>query len=234
LAAKTLYEVLEVSQSAAPETIDAAYRTISARLRVRAERDREGTAILQTALEDAYRTLSSPELRKRYDARATAPRLQHVYEVDERPWIVRHAFLLIALAVAAVAAYAYQGHVKEQRAAAEKALQAKEELVARQKAEQEEAARQQAEAARLRQEKMEEAKYQQWMNQTRRESAAYSRQQDAYIRQQTVRAEQEAARQRRMEEMEKQREEAQARARLEQEKRRLQQLEQQNYGYRRY
>lgn len=234
LAAKTLYEVLEVAKSATPETIDAAYRAISARLRARAEGDREGTAILQTAVEEAYRTLSSAELRRRYDARTAAPQLQNVQVVEERPWIVRHATLLIVLAVVAVAGYAYQGHVKEQRAAAEKALREKEELVARQKAEQEERERQQAEAARIRQEKMEDAKYQQWVNQTRRESAAYSRQQEAYLRQQTLRAEQEAARQRRMEEMEKQREEAQARARLEQEKRRLQQLEQQNYGYRRY
>jgi hypothetical protein len=203
-------------------------------LRVRAERDQEGAKVLQTALEEAYRTLSTPELRKRYDARLMAPRVQPAQIEEERPWLARNAVLLIVLALALVGGYAYMRHVKQERAAAEQALREKEELVARQKAEKEEAERQHAEAARLRQEKMDEAKYQQWVSQTRRESAAYSRQQEAYTRQQTVRAEQDAARQRRIEEMEKQREEAAARARLEQEKRRLQQLEQQNYGYRRY
>lgn len=240
MAAKTLYEVLEVAQSATPETIEAAYKSISARLRVRAERDREGAAILQTAVDDAYRTLSNPELRKRYDASRAAPRPQPIYAVevveDERPWFIRYAVPLIALAIAITGGYFYQSHAKEQRALAETHKREREEYLARQKAAGEELEREEAEQARLREQRNQEAEYQRWLEQTRRDSAAYARQQESLARQQEAqrtRQEHEAARQRQMEEFERQREEAQARARLEQDKRRLQQLEQEHYGNRR-
>jgi DnaJ-like protein len=229
---KTLYEVLEVAQSASPETIDAAYKTLSARLRARDPRDPEGAAVFRMALEDAYRTLSSEQLRKRYDARIAPGHFQPFPELafDERPWITRHAAMLLVLGILALAGYGYHSHVKKEQAAVAKALQEKEELLAQQKAAREASERREAEAQDLRNKRIDEAKYYQWVDQTRREAASNSRNLDM----QKARIEQDAARQQRMEEMAKQREEAQARARLEQDKRRLQQLEQQNYGFRRY
>jgi curved DNA-binding protein CbpA len=230
LATKTLYQVLEVAQSATPGTIDAAFRAISARLRVRAGRDPEGAAVFRIALEEAYRTLSSEELRKRYDATLAPRPLAVEYVAEERSWISRNAFLLIVIGMALGGGYAYHRQVEKDRAAAANVLREKEELLARQKAEQDEAQRRQAESAQLRQQRFEDAKHQVWVDQIRRDSAAHARQQEY----QRIRAEQEAARQQRMEDMAKQREEAQARTRLEQDKRQLERLEQQNYGYRRY
>jgi hypothetical protein len=230
LATKTLYQVLEVAQAATPGTIDAAFRAISARVRVRAARDPEGAALFRIALEEAYRTLSSDELRKRYDATLAPRPLAVEYVTDERSWMARNAFLLIVIGVALAGGYGYHGHVQKERAAAAQLLRDKEEILDRQKAEQDEAQRREVESAQLRQQRFEEAKHQVWVDQVRRESAAHARQQES----QRLRAEQDAARQQRMEDMANQREEAQARARLEQDKRRLEQLEQQNYGYRRY
>ena len=221
---KSLYEVLEVAHNASPATIDAAYEVLSARVRERQARDPDGAAIARTALEEAYRTLSSEPLRKRYDARlafGTEPSL--AVETDERPWIARHMAWLLIAAAAAAGAYAYHGHMQKERAAVAAQLREKDELLARQQAERDEAVRRAAQAEEVRKQRIEEARYHVWVDQTRREAAAHSRRQ-----------EQEAARQQRIEEMTKQQEENQARARLEQEKQRLRRLEQQNYGYRRY
>ena len=228
---KTLYEVLEVAQRASPETIDVAYKALSARLRERQNRDPDGAAIARTALEEAYRTLSNEPLRRRYDNDLAIGSHSPVsYEIDERSWITRNALWLIIAGAAAVAAYGYHGHVQKERAAAAKQLRENEERIARQEAEREEAQRRAADADELRKKRLEEARYQIWVDQTRRDSAAHARN----MERERIRSDQEAARQQRMEELAKQREEAQARARLEQDKRHLRTLEQQNYGYRRY
>jgi curved DNA-binding protein CbpA len=237
---KTLYEVLEVARNASPDTIEAAYRTLSAKLNARSD---PGARVLRMAVEDAYRTLSHPELRRRYDAKLVtgAPVQAVAAGIDEpRPWTARNAVILVALGVLVAAGYGYSRHVEKEkeRVALAKALKEKEEILARQKEAEEERVRQRAEAEALRKERIEEAKLRQWADQTRREQASYARRLD-YER---TRAEQDAKRevdrQRRMEEMQKQREEAEARQRLEQEKRRLQRLEAENYGssygYRRY
>lgn len=222
---KTLYQVLEVAQNASPETIDAAYRSISARLRERHARDPDGAALARTAVEEAYRTLSTENLRRRYDARiafgGADPAL--VAEPEERSWVARNMPWLIIAAAAAAGAYGYHYHVQRERAAAAAQLREKEELLARQQAESDEVARRGREAEELRKRRIDDARYQVWVDQTRREAATHSR-----------KLEQDAAREQRLEEMARQREEAEARRRLEQEKQRLRSLEQQNYGYRRY
>jgi curved DNA-binding protein CbpA len=229
---KTLYQVLEVAQNASQETIDAAYRSISARLRARLERDADGAAVARTAVEEAYRTLSSDNLRKRYDTRLAVggADVTPVVETEERPWLARNMPWLLIAAAASASAYGYHHHVQKERAEAAAQLREKEELLARQQAERDEVTRRAREAEELRKRRMDEARYQVWVDQTRREAAASSRKlaQDA-AREQRI---EEMAKQR--EEMVKQREEAEARRRLEQEKQRLRQLEQQNYGYQRY
>jgi hypothetical protein len=221
---KTLYDVLEVAHSASPATIDAAYKALCASLGERQGRDPEGAAVARSALEEAYRTLSNEHLRKRYDARIAFGPVQPglAFETDERSWIARHMTWLLLVGAAAVGAYGYHSHVQKERAAAAAQLREKEELLARQQTQREEAERRSAEAEAVRKKRIEDARYQVWVDQTRRESAAHSRR----LESERVRAENEAVRQQRMEELAKQREEAQARARLEQEK--------QNYGYRRY
>jgi hypothetical protein len=222
---KTLYQVLEVAQSASQETIDAAYRSISARLRERQARDPDGAALARTAVEEAYRTLSTENLRKRYDARIAFDGADTtlVVEPEERSWIARNLPWLIIAGAAAAGGYGYHYHVQKERAAAAAQLREKEELLARQQAERDDSARRVREAEELRKRRIDDARYQVWVDQTRREAAAHSR-----------RLEQDAAREQRIEEMARQREEAEARRRLEQEKQRLRHLEQQNYGYRRY
>lgn len=229
--AKTLYEVLEVAQTASHETIEAAYRTLSERVKRRAVLDPQGAALMGTALEEAYRTLSNDDLRRRYDARiAPRPVITATSAVDDRPWIVRNWIFLLVLAVASSAAFGYYRHVEKEKAAIAKALREKEELLAKRKAEQEERERLQAEAQEARRTQVEAARYQSWVDRSRRDGAAYARQEQH----QKARIQQDAARQQRMEEMAKQREEMQARARLEQDKRKLEQLERENQGYRRY
>jgi hypothetical protein len=217
--------VLEVAQNASQETIDAAYRSISARLRARLERDADGAAVARTAVEEAYRTLSNDNLRKRYDTRLAfgGAEATPVVETDERPWIARNMPWLLVAAAAAVGAYGYHHHVQQERAAAAAQLREKEELLARQQEERDEVTRRAREAEELRKRRIDDARYQVWVDQTRREAAANSR-----------KLAQDAAREQRIEEMSKQREEAEARRRLEQEKQRLRQLEQQNHGSRRY
>jgi len=222
---KTLYQALEVAQNASPETIDAAYRSVSARLRERQARDPDGAALARTAVEEAYRTLSNENLRRRYDTRLAfgGADARPVFETEERPWIARNMPWLLMAAAAAAGAYGYHHHVQGERAAVAAQLREKEELLARQQAESDEAARRSREAEESRKRRMDDARYQVWVDQTRREAAAHSR-----------RLEQDAAREQRVEEMTRRREEAEARRRLEQEKVRLRHLEQQNYGYRRY
>ena len=222
---KTLYQVLEVAQNASQETIDAAYRSISARLRERLARDADGAAVARTAVEEAYRTLSNDNLRKRYDTRLAfgGADVTPVVETEERPWIARNMPWLLIAAAAAAGAYGYHHHVQKERAAAAAQLREKEELLARQQEERDEVTRRAREAEELRKRRIDDARYQVWVDQTRREAAANSR-----------KLAQDAAREQRIEEMSKQREEAEARRRLEQEKQRLRQLEQQNHGSRRY
>jgi hypothetical protein len=227
---KNLYEVLEVARNASLETIEAAYRALGARLNARSD---PGAKIQRLALEEAYRTLSHPELRRRYDSRL--PSRAAVLPVDAlledtRPWPVRHAAPLIVLALLAVGGYGYYRHVENERAAIAQALREKEALLEQQRVAREEEAQRSADAEQERRRRLEELRHQQWVDQTRREQAAHSRQQEA----QRQRDEREAAREQRLADIARQREEAQARARLEQEKRALQRLEAENYRYRRY
>lgn len=222
--------MLEVGHNASVETIDAAYRALSARVRERQGQDPRGAALARTALEEAYRTLSSEHLRRRYDLRIGVAPASALAVPDERGWFARNSAWLVLSGLVAVSAYGYHRHVQNDRAAAARELKEKEELIARQQAEREDANRRAAEAEDLRKKRIEEARYQVWVDQTRRESAAHARRQE----QEESRQRLEEARQRRIEEMAQQREEAQARARLEQDKRRLQALEQQNYGHRGY
>jgi hypothetical protein len=237
MATKTLYDVLEVAPAASPEIIATAYQAKCARIKAQAASDPDAAAMLRAALDEAYKTLSNPDLRKRYDGKLAVREKSAVPSllIEEEPsWFSRNAVSLIVVGALLGGGYLYYRHVQAEKAAAEKLLREKEERLAKEQAEREAMERQQAEAEAEKKRKIEEVKYLIWVDQTRRAQSYYSRQEEARqaaIKRDAERQQRDAERQQRMEEMQKQREEAQARARLEQEKRRLQSLENQNtYG----
>jgi len=69
---KSLYDILEVSQSASSETIRHAYERLSGKYRTRlaeSPEHAEEAAMFLTALKEAFHTLGNPENRRRYDER---------------------------------------------------------------------------------------------------------------------------------------------------------------------
>lgn len=236
MSTKTFYEVLEVARNASAEMIATAYRVKCDRIKSEALRNPDATAVLRAAADEAYKTLSNPELRKRYDQKI-ALREQAAAELsalaDGRPWAARHAFILILVTTCAVGGYLYYRHVQAERIAAQKLLMEKEEKLAKAQAERERLEREQAAAEAERKKRIEDTAYYRWLDQTRRTQDVRDRQEEARRRRAEYDAQREADRQRRAEELERRREEAEARARLEREKRKLQDLERQNYGYRR-
>lgn len=70
--ANTLYDLLEISQSAGPEAIAAGYRRLHERHAEQAGAGDEDATNRLIALREAYATLSDPERRQRYDARLAA------------------------------------------------------------------------------------------------------------------------------------------------------------------
>lgn len=146
MAAKTLYELLELSSGAAPDAIRAAYERLSPRFDPdRVENAANPDAKIQfDAIKDAFLTLSNPVRRAQYDktlAARTQPAFQRV-EIIEPFWSLPK---LIVLAVIVVfgGGYYYKNKQQENRLATERAI-----AVAKAK-EAEEKARSETEQARL-------------------------------------------------------------------------------------
>ena len=130
MASKTLYEILEVSESASPETIRAAWERLSPLWDP--ERPENATTMearLQyNAINDAYLTLANPTRRAAYDRRLRA--LWHV--TPKQPSNTLGKFILLLL-VLGIAAHSYN-NIRTERArleaekliAAEKAKEAAE------------------------------------------------------------------------------------------------------------
>lgn len=128
---KTLYDILEVSQSASADAIRAAYERLSAQLRRAITADEPDAVVRLTAVKQAFDVLSNPDRRKRYDASlvarvepvtaATGPirpaaRLYDEFGQRERSplqWLIGGAILL---AVVASAYAAYQTHKSKEAA----------------------------------------------------------------------------------------------------------------------
>lgn len=73
---KNMYEILEVSQSASGETINAASTALIAKYSLLADAGNEYGANQVKVLNSAYGVLSSPDKRRLYDARLAATKLQ--------------------------------------------------------------------------------------------------------------------------------------------------------------
>ena len=227
---KTLYGVLEVANGASLEVINAAHSRLKALLEPKAAAGDEAALIRLRALHEAYRTLSDPASRSRYDrglAQKAGPPAARVYESDSSgsgKWILAG---VVALALVGGGWY-YTQQQKAKAAKAEQALREKAAEVAKLEAERQraEAEAAQREAARL--QRIEDERVRQWQNQARRESDLQQRQ-NQLTRQQVARDEQrEEQRVERMRQLEQAQEDAAARRRLEEEKRKLRQLQYEN------
>lgn len=134
---KTLYELLEVSETASPEIIRTSYQQICRRIERSADPQSEEALIQRTALHEAFAILSDPDRRRKYDERRTAATQ---LPEDQRS---RLPLLLLCLALAA------GGLVLSRQRAAEEAARAAAEITA---------AQQRAESLRLERERMEAEK----------------------------------------------------------------------------
>jgi len=234
---KSYYEVLEVARNASAEMIATAYRVKCERIKAEALRNPDAGAVLRSAADEAYKTLSNAELRTRYDQKIAlreqvAARAAAVE--DERSWLARNSGVVILVIACAVGGYLYYRHVQAERLAAQRLLQEKEERLAKELAERQRIEQERAAAEAGRKDKLQDAAYYRWLEQTRRAQDVRDRREEAVRRRAEYEAKREEDRRRRVEEMERRREEAEARTRLEREKRKLQDLERQNYGYGRY
>jgi len=226
---KTLYSILEVAPSASIETIEAAYRALSEKL---AGPSGELIEARRKAVQEAYKTLSEPTQRARYDltlaqkaspARVVAARPIMVEE-PERPWFALPliALVMVAIVVGAGLYYRHEQRLENERIARlEEARRATEQKAEEERLAASEARRLQlAEAGRrydrtLR--KIQDMQARQLGNQSSANLAYADR----------SRQNEQAARERE-EAMERRRADIEARQRVEMDKQRLRQLEAEN------
>jgi curved DNA-binding protein CbpA len=170
MAAKTLYDILELSPSASAEAIRAAYERLSEKYDPdRAENQSNPNARIQDeAVKEAFLTLSNAAKRAQYDKTLAQaqPKIFNV-EVVEPFWTVPKLLILAAVLLFGGGAY-YKHKQVEIRVAAEKAIA---EARAKEAAEQ---ARLEAEEARFAQQREREEKMEQLR--ARREADATIRQ----------------------------------------------------------
>jgi curved DNA-binding protein CbpA len=112
VAEKTLYDILEVSETASDEAIRAAYERLFNRLATDAERERpDSDASLRfIAVREAVLTLGDPQKRARYDRRL---RTEWLAPQPAPFWKLSRAVPLL-LCVALVASYLYHDRRQQQ------------------------------------------------------------------------------------------------------------------------
>lgn len=234
MADKTLYDILEVSSSATPEAIRAAYE----RLSVKYDPDRPENAasadarILHTAVKDAFLTLGNATKRAQYDKSlaASQPRPYNV-EVVEPFWTLPK-MLVVAILVVGGSGYYYKHQKEVARLEAEKAIAAAKAREAEElaKAEAEQARQAAMQLQRERQEQIAEER------QRRERDIALSRftaEQRAQMRQSEVaalRERQEAQRQQQQRQREEMMAAREAQQRAAKERMELCRLERERYG----
>lgn len=223
--ARSLYELLEVSETASNEVIHAAYVRLSDKLK--SNLDMPDAEIRLKAIHDAYKTLTDPQSRKRYDASLASKYVE--YEEVQPFWTLPKVLLLLAIVL--IAGTGYLKHSRDverekterarieaeraenERLAQEAALEAQATRLAR-----EDEMRQKADAARLQAQLDRE-------RQSVEYSAASAARQDVYERQ---RIEREQRNEQQRADAEQRRREQEARYQADLEKRKLRELEYQN------
>lgn len=228
MVSKTLYDILEVSSTASPETIRAAYERLSANFRKDgAEPDAE---LRSMAITEAFQTLSDPAKRAYYDNRLTSRAQPVVPDFEEVvPFWTMPKLAVLALVVVVGSSYYYKYKKEEARLEAEK-------VIAIAKAKEAEAkARAEAEQARYELERQREQAQQEERQRRERDVAlrqfTYEQQRNQVMSNSGAAA---RAAQERIAQDRQRREEAQAaaavRQRLAQEKAELCRLERERYG----
>lgn len=222
---RTLYDILEVSENASQEVIHAAYSRLSEKLKSKIANEHAPDAeILLRALTDAFRTLSSPQSRNRYDASLAAKIA--VYEDDEPFWTKTKIALMSVIMIVAFGAYAKHSREVE-REQTERAR-----IVAEQ-AEKDRLAKLEAEHAQLArdkeiQDRRDAAQLQQQFERDRRYAESISSRNTQQLTYDQQRAERDQRSAQRTADYDRQRQEQEARRQAEGDKRRLRELEYEN------
>lgn len=222
---RTLYDILEVSENASQEVIHAAYSRLSEKLKSSiANQNSPDAEVLLRAISDAFKTLSNPQSRDRYDASLAAKAM--VYEEDEPFWTKTKVALMSVIVLVVFGAYAKHSRDVE-REQTERARivaeQAEKDRQAKLEAEKD-----QLEREKQRQERNDAAQLQSQFERDRRYAdsiTSRNTQQQTYEQQ---RAEREQRSAQRTADYDRQRQEQEARRQAEAEKRRLRELEYEN------
>lgn len=120
--ANTLYDLLEINQSASPEAIAAGYRRLHQRFAEPAGAGDEDATNRLIALREAYTTLSDPVRRQRYDARLAA---REVEDTEAPPTAFVKWLLIAAVLGASGVGYAkYRAEQAQARLESERAIAA--------------------------------------------------------------------------------------------------------------
>ncbi|MBS1145208.1 MAG: DnaJ domain [Proteobacteria bacterium] len=165
-----LYEILEVSQSASQEAIDANYKRLHLKHSDPASKGDEDATNQLIALREAYRTLSDVELRRKYDNKLDSQQSNLIIEETSS-----HSLLKILLVVSTIGACLF-GYGKHQ-AAQEKARLEKEQIAATAKLAELEAQREQTERLAILQAEQQRLQAQAILERQQRESDyAYGKQ----------------------------------------------------------
>lgn len=226
---RSLYDLLEVSEIASEEVIHAAYSRLAEKLKAKIANENTSDAEIQLrAIHDAYRMLSNPQSRKRYDDSLAMKNV--VYEEEAPFWTKAKVALVGVLVVLAVGAYAKHSRDVE-RAQTERAR------IAAEQVENDRQAKLEEEKTRLEREqelqsRQDAAQQQAQLERDRRYSDAVSsrvnqaQQSQAYAQQ---RAEREQRAEQQRAEYDQRRREQDALRQLETDKRKLRQLEYENH-----
>jgi curved DNA-binding protein CbpA len=118
---KSLYDILEVSLSASPESIRAAYERLSAKFPV--SNANPDAKLQATAITEAFLTLGNPAKRAQYDTTLADRRQPVIYSVEavEPFWTLPKFLVLLAVIVACGGAY-YNYSKEQARLHAERAI----------------------------------------------------------------------------------------------------------------
>lgn len=223
----TLYDLLEVNQSASQDAIAAAYKRLHSKMAGEAGAGNEDATNQLIAIREAYNTLSDLERRRRYDERLAARQAAPVVaETGTRP-IFKLFLVAIVLAACGVVYAKYQSEQEKARLERERIVaEAKAAELAIQKEREAKQAADEAERQRLRNEAMERYNRERDLAYANRVSSnlQYS---EAQVRREQEREEQQRANTERQQRYEAERQ-------LAKDKAYLRQLEAENQRYRRY
>jgi colicin import membrane protein len=221
----TLYDLLEVSQTASPSAISESYKRLYVGSAEKCANGDEDATNRLIALKEAFNTISSPEKRKAYDQKLEAK--SSATEIQSPFPIFKVLLLAVVLATSAVSYSKYQAAQEQARLEREKTVAAARmaELDA-QKAQQEKMAAEQAESQRRRDEAFERA--------NREREYSYGKQVSRDIQRAETAARQEKDREKYQQEREEYQRQYDAARQLANEKATLRRLEVENSRYPRY